>query len=78
MMLSSPASTALTRAKPKLVSNVLCEIRFVGKEYWIEEQETQRHYRKSGRYTTFSCLNVMCNCNEIPVVIYIINNDLNT
>lgn len=63
-ILSSPASTAHTGSKAKSLSNVLSEIRYDGKEHWIDKQETQRRCGKCGKCTKFSCLK--CNVGLHP------------
>lgn len=63
-ILSSPPSNSNTGPKPKYLSNVLTEIRFDGKEHWIEKQETQRRCGKCGKCTKFSCLK--CNVGLHP------------
>lgn len=74
IILSSPASTAQTGPKPNLLSNVLSEIPFDGKEHWIDNQETQRRCEKCGKCIKFSCLK--CNADiQILVFLYIINGD---
>lgn len=63
-ILSSPPSNSNTGPKPKFLTNVLTEIRFDGKEHWIDKQETQRRCGNCGKCTKFSCLK--CNVGLHP------------
>lgn len=63
-ILSSSASTAQTGPKPKSLSHMLSEIRFDGKEHWIDNQEILRHGGQCGKCTHFSYLK--CNVGLHP------------
>ncbi|CAH1967391.1 unnamed protein product [Acanthoscelides obtectus] len=63
-LLAAPPSNSNTGPKPKLSCKVLSEVRYDGKEHWIDRQETQRRCGKCGKCTTFSC--VKCNTGLHP------------